>query len=63
MLEVSITVDEGDTVQEGKPVSAVGNSGNTPKRHLHMHAVNSGVGVPIKFNGEFLTRNDLVRSN
>ncbi|QKY70610.1 M23 family metallopeptidase [Lentibacillus sp. CBA3610] len=63
MQEDSVAVDEGDTVQAGQPIGTVGNSGNTSEPHLHIHAEKDGVGIPIEFNGEFLTRNDLVRTN
>ncbi|ALX49696.1 M23 family metallopeptidase [Lentibacillus amyloliquefaciens] len=63
MQENSVAVDKGDTIQEGQPIGAVGNSGNTSEPHLHIHAEKDSVGVPITFDGKFLTRNDLIRSH
>ncbi|SFA96411.1 Peptidase family M23 [Lentibacillus halodurans] len=63
MQQDSVTADEGDAIQEGKQIGAVGNSGNTSEPHLHIHAEKDGVGIPIEFDEAFLTRNDLIRSN
>lgn len=63
MQEGSVAVDEGETIEEGQPIGVVGNSGNTSEPHLHIHAEKDGVGIPIEFDGEFLTRNNIVRSN
>lgn len=63
MQQGSVAVNETEAIQEGQPIGTVGNSGNTSEPHLHIHAEKEGVGVPITFNEEFLTRNDLVRSN
>lgn len=60
MKEGSLTVEEGDTVQEGQAIGLVGNSGNTSEPHLHIHAEQDGEGVPIRFNGRFLVRNSVV---
>ncbi|MBB5173155.1 M23 family metallopeptidase [Texcoconibacillus texcoconensis] len=61
MREGSTLVDEGEMIEEGDPIGAVGNSGNTSEPHLHIHAERDGVGVPLTFDGRFLTRNDIVR--
>ncbi|WP_164667467.1 M23 family metallopeptidase [Virgibacillus doumboii] len=63
MQEGSVAAEEGNSIQEGQPIGAVGNSGNTSEPHLHIHAEKDGIGIPITFDGEFLTRNELVRSN
>ena len=64
----SILVENGEVVQEGQLLGAVGNSGNTTQPHLHIHAerdaemddeILDGEGVPIRFNGRFLVRNSL----
>ncbi|MUK88710.1 peptidoglycan DD-metalloendopeptidase family protein [Ornithinibacillus sp. L9] len=60
MLKESVSVEVGDTIQEGTKIGAVGNSGNTSEPHLHIHAEKNGVGVPIFFDDKFLTRNSLV---
>ncbi|RKQ33453.1 M23 family metallopeptidase [Oceanobacillus halophilus] len=61
MQENSITVESGQFIEESQPIGSVGNSGNTSEPHLHIHAEKDGVGVPLKFDGEFLVRNDLVK--
>ncbi|SFD66095.1 Peptidase family M23 [Lentibacillus persicus] len=62
MQEGSVEVNENTVIQEGEPIGVVGNSGNSSEPHLHIHAEKDGTGIPITFDGEFLTRNDLVRS-
>jgi hypothetical protein len=67
MMEGSLLVVEGVEVAEGQELGAVGNSGNTSQPHLHIHAerggasgrILDGVGVPMTFEGRFLTRNSL----
>ena len=70
MLKNSIIVSTGDIVQRGQPIARVGNSGRTIHPHLHIHAIagtdtsrilEGGNGIPIYFNGEFLTRNDRIK--
>lgn len=69
----SVRVQPGDTVAAGARIAAVGNTGNTSEPHLHVHAVtvdrappmldstlHAGTPVPLRFDGRFLTRNDLV---
>lgn len=64
----SLQVAVGDQVTVGKRIAAVGNTGNTGEPHLHIHAqrpgtVNeplSGDPMPMRFDGRFLVRNDLV---
>lgn len=69
MQQHSVLVNEGDVVAVGQPIGKVGNSGNTTEPHLHIHAerlvelpdgTEEWVGVPIRFDGRFLTRNSLV---
>jgi murein DD-endopeptidase MepM/ murein hydrolase activator NlpD len=48
-------------VKEGQRIGRVGNSGNTSEPHLHIHAERDGAGVPLRFDGRFPVRNDLVR--
>ncbi|AMA73090.1 hypothetical protein ACH33_09590 [Aneurinibacillus sp. XH2] len=61
MQEGSVAVKEGEVVQEGQPIGRVGNSGNAAEPHLHIHAEKDGEGIPIKFNGKFLVRNNIIR--
>lgn len=64
----SLLVQKGDVVKKGQPVAQVGNTGNTSEPHLHIHCVKgsdgeflfSGEGIPMKFNGRFLVRNDRI---
>lgn len=60
MREGSVTVSEGEQVQEEQEIGRVGNSGNTTEPHLHIHAEKNGEGVPITFQNRFLVRNSLV---
>ena len=64
----SVRVRSGDVVEAGVLVGAIGNSGNSTEPHLHIHAKRggpsdsglSGEGVPMAFNGRFLTRNATI---
>ena len=65
----SICVRVGERIRSGQMVGKVGNSGNTTEPHLHLHAeegpyagTSSGrPGLPIRFDGRFLVKNDMVR--
>jgi hypothetical protein len=65
----SVLVREGDTIQQGKPLAKVGNSGNSSEPHLHVHATTAvndtfesvGESIPLLFGARFLKRNDVVR--
>ena len=65
----SICVRVGERVRAGQMLGRVGNSGNTTEPHLHLHAEEgpySGTfsgrpGLPIRFDGRFLVRNDMIR--
>lgn len=67
LMPDSITVNEGDPVNEGEAIGRVGNSGNTTQPHLHLHLERGGPpgrilvgqGVPITFRGRFPVRNSL----
>ena len=61
LQEGSICVRRGDSVQAGQMLGRVGNSGNTTEPHLHVHAERGGSGIPMRFDGRFLVRNDVVR--
>lgn len=71
IMKGSYLVKKGDTVQEDQPLAKVGNSGNTTEPHLHIHAVSkfsedlisSGDGIPMRFNDQFLSRNDRIYSD
>jgi len=72
ILKTSISVSNGDFVKKGQPIARVGNSGHTTEPHLHIHAISGtdtskiikggGHGIPIYFDGRFLTRNDRVKN-
>lgn len=61
LMQGSLTVAAGDEIAAAQPVGKVGNSGNTTEPHLHIHAVDpqSGLGLPIAFNGSFPIRNSV----
>jgi hypothetical protein len=69
LMKGSICVKSGDRVSKGKVLGCVGNSGNTTEPHLHIHAeegsypgqVSGKRGIPIRFDGRFLVRNDYVK--
>ncbi|MBD7986298.1 M23 family metallopeptidase [Sporosarcina sp. Sa2YVA2] len=61
MQKGSVTVEVGELVEVGQKIGMVGNSGNTTEPHLHIHAEKDGVGIPLRFDGKFLVRNQLVR--
>ncbi len=64
----SIKILPGNIVNQGDFIGNVGNSGNSSEPHLHIHAENltsnpeilDGKSIPIKINGKFLSRNDLL---
>ncbi|QTD43169.1 M23 family metallopeptidase [Sporosarcina sp. Te-1] len=62
MQQGSVAVKEGDIVKTGQYLGKVGNSGNTSEPHLHIHAEMEGVGVPIRFDGRFLVRNNVIKA-
>ncbi|MBN1476029.1 M23 family metallopeptidase, partial [Candidatus Sumerlaeota bacterium] len=48
----SVLVSEGDRVQAGQEIAAVGNSGNADEAHLHIQAERGGIAIPILFGPE-----------
>ncbi|SFU38040.1 Peptidase family M23 [Alicyclobacillus macrosporangiidus] len=62
----SLRVQVGDWVEPGQLVGEVGHTGNSTEPHLHVHAevyrddLQRHVGVPVRFDGEFLVRNAVV---
>lgn len=69
----SVALRTGDTVEAGRPIGRAGSSGNSSEPHLHIHAVTGRVtdglqlitsasGVPMRFGGRVLMRNDVVRN-
>ena len=65
----TVTVGEGQTIEAGKKIGLVGNSGNTEEPHLHINAqtiVSSEdtrsyrEPVLIRFNGKYLSRGDCL---
>lgn len=68
LMKGSVAVRPGERVGKGQVLGRVGNSGNTTEPHLHMHAEEGSYpghfsgnrGIPMRFNGRFLARNDCV---
>ncbi|MEK7340201.1 M23 family metallopeptidase [Candidatus Rhabdochlamydia sp. T3358] len=68
LMRGSVQFKKGDVIQKGQIIARVGNSGNTTEPHLHIHSVLNhtgdflflGKGVPMKFKGRFLIRNDRI---
>ena len=65
----SLRVTEGDFVQPGQVLGAVGNSGWTERPHLHVQASRSAEGdywhgepLPMRFDGRFPVKNQLIRA-
>jgi hypothetical protein len=60
----TVAVTVGDPAGSGQLVGRIGNSGNTNEPHLHVSAVAidspEAAGVPITFDGRFLSINDVV---
>lgn len=64
----SVTATIGQQISAGDPLGQVGNSGNSSEPHLHVHAFRVqengdmplSIGVPMRFNGRYLTRNDVI---
>jgi hypothetical protein len=69
LMKDSICVNVGEQVYKGQFLGCVGNSGNTSEPHLHIHAeertypgnYSENPGIPIRFNGRYLTRNDYIK--
>jgi hypothetical protein len=65
----SLLVREGESVSAGQPVARVGNSGISTEPHLHISCEIdeveeynlTGQGVPLYFDGRFLTCNAVLR--
>ncbi|MGA7614056.1 MAG: M23 family metallopeptidase [Thermoanaerobaculia bacterium] len=61
----AVFVRPGDSVLEGERIAKVGNSGYTSEPQLHLSASRTEGGrqvpVPVRFEGAFLTQNDVVR--
>jgi hypothetical protein len=66
----SVSVAREQRVATGDFLGRVGNSGNTNEPHLHIHAQTPGTvseplggdPLPIVFDGRFIVRNDLIRT-
>jgi hypothetical protein len=55
----SVSVARGDRLAIREAIGKVGNSGNTTEPHLHVHAVSpeSGIALPMAFDGSTPVRN------
>ncbi len=69
LLQGSVLVKTGDRVTVGQTLAHVGNSGNASEPHLHIHAKRGGKpesmldgeGVPMRLDGRWLIRNNVIR--
>lgn len=69
MEKGSIVVHEGDFINAGTEIGIIGNSGLTPRPHLHMHVSKCidgdywfAQGVPLNFNGTFYpVKNKIIK--
>lgn len=62
--QYSVFVTKDERVIVGQPLGLVGNSGFSQEPHVHLQAARYSadstlVGVPIRFNGEILSRNNI----
>ena len=57
----SVSVRANATIARNTPIGRVGNSGNSSEPHLHVHGERNGAGVPLRFDGQWLVRNSIVR--
>ena len=61
----SVAVRPGESVETGRPIGRLGNSGNSAEPHLHIHAQRpgppeqplGGEPLPIRFDGRYPVRN------
>lgn len=68
LMRGSVLPRDGDRVTRGQPLGQVGNSGNSSEPHLHLQANRpveggttlAGEAVPMRFDGRFLSMNDVV---
>ena len=68
MRRGSVRVRPGERVAVGRPLGAVGNTGNTNEPHLHVHAQRPGTAVeplggeplPVRLAGRYLVRGQRV---
>jgi len=63
LMEGSIRVKRGDTVEAGQEIAACGATGSAVEPHLHVHAERGGQAVPLLLGsgGVFAVRGDVVR--
>jgi Peptidase family M23 len=65
LMNQSIMVKAGDTVQYGDIIGRIGNSGNTTEPHLHIHAqkIENGTvkGIPLRIEGHRFMKNSVIR--
>ncbi len=57
----SVSIRPGTTIVTRQLLGRTGNSGLSSEPHLHVHAERGGNAVPMRFDGEWLVRNDVVR--
>lgn len=62
LMQDSILFAAGKTVALGEPLGKVGNSGNTSEPHLHIDANRGEAEIPLKFDGQWLSMNSVIRA-
>jgi hypothetical protein len=62
LMKGSVTVEAGRRIRLGQILGRVGNSGDSTEPHLHVHVEKDGAGIPMRFGGRFLVRNDSVEA-
>lgn len=57
----SVAISSGETIAPRQLLGRTGNSGLSSEPHLHVHADRGGKAVAVRFDGEWLVRNDVIR--
>ena len=65
LMQYSVSVIKGENVEKGKFLGLIGISGFSQEPHLHIQAPKFNkdsklVGIPIKFQGTYYSRNDII---
>ena len=60
LMDSSVTVREGDSIQAGERIAACGDTGSATEPHLHIHAQSNNQPLPMRFGTEerFIVKGD-----